>query len=118
MIDPSLNFNFNLWIKQHNRYPLSSKLISTTHAHISIQAQTSVYKEYLRISVTRTRLRPMSSQERVCVADLDVSAVYPQHATESSFHFSLNARLKKREKKMTAVYGVGKFQEFIFAYNS
>ena len=54
----------SLKIKQHNRYPLSPRPISTAHAHISVQAKTSVYKEYLRISVIRSKFRPTSSQER------------------------------------------------------
>ena len=45
--------------EKQNRYPLSSRPISTAHAHINIQAQAPVYKEYLKIS-------SMSSQERKC----------------------------------------------------
>ena len=49
--------------EKQNRYPLSSRPISmaTAHAHISIQAQASVYKEYLRILLIRTKFRPTSS---------------------------------------------------------
>ena len=73
------------------------------------------YKEYLRISVIRTRFRPLLKRENA--ADSAASAVHLQHATESSFHFRFSLLLEKK-RQMTAGYGVGKFQEFSFAYNS
>ena len=48
----------------------------------------------------------------------DASVVHLQHATESSVHFRLNTLLEKKDAKMTAGYGAGKFQELIFAYDS
>ena len=59
---PAYRFNNS----EHNQYSLSSRPISTAHAHISNHTQAPVYKEYPRISSIRTRLRLTSSQERKC----------------------------------------------------
>ena len=85
-LDPELQ------LLEHDRYPLSSRQISTAHAHVSTQAQGAVYKDYLRISAIRTSSdRRLLKRESVAASAVHLHRLYLRSAPDNLAWDSINS---------------------------